>query len=96
MANKKRRKKRAFQASRWVVETHVSQTSTDGIKLESPQVSPVFVSSSRQHLLDRQENYKLAISAWLFREIRPPANPEFILYLLMSRADCEALIGDLE
>jgi hypothetical protein len=27
--------------------------------------------------------------------VQPPANLDFILYLLMSPADCEALIGDL-
>jgi hypothetical protein len=29
-------------------------------------------------------------------QVRPPVNFDFILYMLMSRADCEALIGDLE
>jgi hypothetical protein len=28
--------------------------------------------------------------------VRPPVNFDFILYMLMPRADCEALIGDLE
>jgi hypothetical protein len=30
------------------------------------------------------------------KQVQPPANLDFILYLLMSPADCEALIGDLE
>jgi hypothetical protein len=96
MANKKWRKKRAFQVGR-AVETLVSQTaSTDGIKLESLQEAKVFVSSTEQHFLDFEKHYKRALLARIFLQIRPPANLEFILYLLMSRADCEALIGDLE
>ena len=89
MANKKRRKKRAFQA----VETLVSQTaSTDSIKLEPL----VFVSSASQPSLTFAEKCQLEILVRMLDQIRPPANLEFILHLLMSRADCEALIGDLE
>jgi hypothetical protein len=91
MANKKRRKKRAFQATGWV-ESQASQTSTDDIKLEPI----VFVGSAEQRLLDFQEIHRRALLARMLRQIRPPANLEFILHLLMSRADCEALIGDLE
>jgi hypothetical protein len=29
-------------------------------------------------------------------QAQPPANLDFILYFLMSRADCDALIGDLQ